>query len=78
MAAVTVELIHARGCPYWEEVRARVGALALEEGIEAVVAVTEAEVSPAGAPCLPGAPLVRIAGREFYPAATRDVSAGFG
>jgi hypothetical protein len=78
MAAVMVELRHTRDCPRWEEARERVLALAREEGIQAEVAVIEVEASSGETPCLPGSPVVRIAGRDFYPAASRDVSAGFG
>jgi hypothetical protein len=68
--AVAVEILYASGCQNVREVRARLTALAEEEGVVIDLAETSIEtVEEAQQRRFPGSPTVRVEGRDVEPAA---------
>ena len=68
--AVAVEILYAPGCPHLQDVRARLTALAGEEGVAIAVRETPVEtVDQAQERRFPGSPTVRVEGRDVEPGA---------
>ena len=68
--AVAVEILFAPGCSHVREVRARLTAVAEEEGVVVDLTETSIEtVEEAQQRRFPGSPTVRVEGRDVEPAA---------
>ena len=68
--AVAVEILYASGCPHLREVRARLTAVAAEEGVGIALTETLLETAEqARQRRFPGSPTVRVEGGDVEPAA---------
>jgi len=68
--AVAIEILYAPGCPHLRDVRARLMAVAGEEGVAISVTETPVEtVEQARQRRFPGSPTVRVEGRDVAPEA---------